>query len=752
VNYELARYCFYSRSISTTGHVEKCGQLKLWSHLEMLLNDVRPDTVVYVGAAPGYNVFDHAQRRPQTTFILYDPRRIRVPPHLDNVFVRRVKFTDAEARSIRRNHPDCLFVSDIRSTTDRRSILEDQADQMRWLALIEPRYYSLKYEIGIGNELLPDTAVWCFQDCQRLQSTEVRLVGYQRPTMHLRKRPDWSAVRQRRNTWHTNQVKRKGWNSLAKKSVVRARLQALGAKLIHRKPKVSLPKDHPYLQLDLAGPNDLGVASTVLSRGQIENIVRCQNGVRPLRTLSPALPGGHPTCKYFRDNARVIAAHRLAETTPRIVALGGNALKLHALGLGIHTCSPLITEKDALKHADWKRRGIPFCTCDARKFLRKPCRACAPFSRDRESAILLVDVVYYIQKELPLLVDRFSQVVSYHHEFDGQWGELFKDERGAEAEWLRDGGHILFKPRGDGQVHRHPDHTWRKSLTAMVWSDWHEGGKLIRFIRRQSHCSVSQFDKLLAKRKRALVEEEAARKAALHASTIRTSSLVAPAVANAVKDHLDDEGLAPTLPKVRAITKSVLDKLVVDRALLAPAYNRMTQVAEVFNKLRLGKRVSAESVERAATAAEDTAKAVQPLLPKEPAPNRSWLTLCVFLAVVAGILASFAVFSVQPDFYVSEPEAGSGTAEVVPQEPSDVDVRNLAALWRIELASNPHANFSSFYDKVVPDEPAPEWLEPPTPVFPPLFICAPLIATIVAWCAVTVWTCSRPIKGLHPWR
>jgi hypothetical protein len=365
---------------------------------------------------------------------------------------------------------------------------------------------------------------------------------------------------------------------------------------------VFVPPKSKHAQLQIAEKDDLGVTTTLLSDKEVDLITSLQGGVAPLTVPHPLLspPGGHPVAKYFRDNARKRLATRLAKQHPRVVAIGGNALHLHKLGLPIWTCSPRYTEKDAVKHAKWKRDGIPFCTCDAEKFLSNPCPKCRPFAQ-RDTAIMLVDVIYYIQKELPELQARFAEVASYHHLFKGRSGRILRAPH-AECRWFKRDDKVYFSALGDGQVHSHPDNKWLERFTALSWAEYGEAGVIATIIPRRNELSVDEFEKALSSIESGQQEEKWVEEAACRAANTRTPSLVGTTAANAVTSVATRDGKAIPFKKVVELSEKAARLVTNTKVATAPVAAETVAIAEQYNAARLGKPVTEQAIRKAGRA------------------------------------------------------------------------------------------------------------------------------------------------------
>lgn len=113
----------------------------------------RGDTVVYAGSAPGTHIPYLASLFPEASFVLYDPRKFKMPKSRrdvqDRISTHREPFTDALAGSYA-GRDDTLFISDIRSgdpvgPQGDDIAAADMRAQDRWVALMNPRAALLKF-------------------------------------------------------------------------------------------------------------------------------------------------------------------------------------------------------------------------------------------------------------------------------------------------------------------------------------------------------------------------------------------------------------------------------------------------------------------------------------------------------------------------------------------------------------------------------------------------------------------------------
>lgn len=172
--------------------------IKPW--IEAHPDQPRP-TLVYIGAAPGYNIGMLASLM-NVNLILYDMRDIKVvePANADDklksIFQRITKiikeFTDDDARQYA--NTNVFLYSDIRRSNEEEKVIEDMNTQRRWVELMNPIRACLKFRLrysATGSETtdLParyfeylDGDIW-FQPYARQHSTETRLVTRERSAL-----------------------------------------------------------------------------------------------------------------------------------------------------------------------------------------------------------------------------------------------------------------------------------------------------------------------------------------------------------------------------------------------------------------------------------------------------------------------------------------------------------------------------------------------------------------------------------------
>ena len=148
-------------------------------------------TVVYAGAAPGTHIPFLADLFPGLKFVLYDPRDFDPALRRCRSITTRVQFfTDDDAREW--TGRGAMFVSDIRtgeslsdmSTGSANALVDrDMAMQRRWVELMQPAAFSLKFRLPYSTPGAPTPPAEYLAGEVRVQpwapqtSTETRLVG-----------------------------------------------------------------------------------------------------------------------------------------------------------------------------------------------------------------------------------------------------------------------------------------------------------------------------------------------------------------------------------------------------------------------------------------------------------------------------------------------------------------------------------------------------------------------------------------------
>lgn len=133
----------------------KLGQVKLMIGLQrdidqyMYHYDKLPEIVVYVGSAPGSGLSKVIGMYDSIIFVLFDKvEHSSSFKGLDNVKIHKRFFKDKDALKYAKRD-NLLFISDIRCFSEDEeeyvSIQKDMERQRRWVSIIEPNMYSLKF-------------------------------------------------------------------------------------------------------------------------------------------------------------------------------------------------------------------------------------------------------------------------------------------------------------------------------------------------------------------------------------------------------------------------------------------------------------------------------------------------------------------------------------------------------------------------------------------------------------------------------
>ena len=150
-------------------------------------------TVVYAGSAPGTHIPYLGKLFPKFKWELYDPRQFAPAlAHTPRVRTHVQFFEDADAEKFA-GRPGIVFVSDIRTgetvssmTTgeSNKLVAQDMAMQQRWVKLMQPAAYSLKFRLPYSEKagveqppveyLAGEVRI---QPWAPLSSTETRLIG-----------------------------------------------------------------------------------------------------------------------------------------------------------------------------------------------------------------------------------------------------------------------------------------------------------------------------------------------------------------------------------------------------------------------------------------------------------------------------------------------------------------------------------------------------------------------------------------------
>lgn len=136
------------------------GQLKLLaSEIAFLVLGIPPlpsrqHVIVYAGAAGGHHIPALASMYPAIDFYLYDPAPFAIKA-TKQIHIIQGLFTDEVAKEWGRRGEeelDVIFISDVRTSGDtaeehESEIAENMAMQARWIDLVRPSWWSLKFRI-----------------------------------------------------------------------------------------------------------------------------------------------------------------------------------------------------------------------------------------------------------------------------------------------------------------------------------------------------------------------------------------------------------------------------------------------------------------------------------------------------------------------------------------------------------------------------------------------------------------------------
>lgn len=137
------------------------GQLKLFFTELLFLTKYATDgdTVLYIGAAPGYHTSKLAELFPKLTFDLWDPRKFEVEQK-SNIKVYNHFFTNESAINYSQQKLNILLMCDIRTLEIGKykkqiekmdEIVEDDMTmQARWANIIKPKQAYLKFRLPYG--------------------------------------------------------------------------------------------------------------------------------------------------------------------------------------------------------------------------------------------------------------------------------------------------------------------------------------------------------------------------------------------------------------------------------------------------------------------------------------------------------------------------------------------------------------------------------------------------------------------------
>ena len=155
---------------------------KHWGQRKLLMSEIeflcdysdKNDVVVYAGAAQGFHVPFLSEMFPSLKFILYDPAKFAIR-ETNTIKIIQDFFTEDTAKEyINKN---VLFISDIRTETDEKSVSEDMKRQKRWVGIMDPKACMFKFRLpwGVGYTEYFSGDIY-FQPYARDYSTETRLI------------------------------------------------------------------------------------------------------------------------------------------------------------------------------------------------------------------------------------------------------------------------------------------------------------------------------------------------------------------------------------------------------------------------------------------------------------------------------------------------------------------------------------------------------------------------------------------------
>lgn len=164
------------------------GQLKLFMSELLFLskNAKHTDTILYVGASPGYHLNLLIKMFPHCKFELWDPLPSEVKPG-KNIKIYQSKFNDEFAKRYEKKGTNILLLCDIRDTAIRETECDDNhartdaivdSDmllQMIWCRIIKPRKAYLKFRLPYGSKIVRYMSGTIYMQPYGPLSTEARL-------------------------------------------------------------------------------------------------------------------------------------------------------------------------------------------------------------------------------------------------------------------------------------------------------------------------------------------------------------------------------------------------------------------------------------------------------------------------------------------------------------------------------------------------------------------------------------------------
>lgn len=148
--------------------------------------DINKCIVVYAGAARGHHIPALASLYPSVPFYLYDPHDFAISA-TPQITIFRDRFTDRMAEQWRQTGRTIIFISDVRTMNKTDKDYEigigiDMNTQARWVEIMKPLWWSLKFRIpypivtkGESYVYLPGWLM--FQPFSKNLSMEMRLIG-----------------------------------------------------------------------------------------------------------------------------------------------------------------------------------------------------------------------------------------------------------------------------------------------------------------------------------------------------------------------------------------------------------------------------------------------------------------------------------------------------------------------------------------------------------------------------------------------
>lgn len=104
--------------------------------------------VVYIGAAPGYNIRIIADLFPSLHFLLIDPNKFDISPH-PNITIWNMFFEDKTVDKVlefcKPSRRRILFVSDIRLSPEEEAVFDDMMHQQSWAVRMRSQAMMLKF-------------------------------------------------------------------------------------------------------------------------------------------------------------------------------------------------------------------------------------------------------------------------------------------------------------------------------------------------------------------------------------------------------------------------------------------------------------------------------------------------------------------------------------------------------------------------------------------------------------------------------